>query len=48
MWKVDTLKISALGVLGFEGEEFGYELQIGLPGFNEYALGTMFKLDPRI
>jgi len=35
-------------VLGFEGEEFGYELQIGLPGLNEYALGTMFKLDPRV
>ncbi|SRR6266851_2752439 len=33
-------------VLGFEGEEFAYELQVGLPGFNEHALGTMFKLDP--
>jgi predicted ATPase len=35
-------------VLGFEGTEFGYELQIGLPGFNEHAIGTMFKLDPRV
>jgi predicted ATPase len=35
-------------VLGFEGEEFAYELQVGLPGFNEHALGTMFKLDPRV
>ena len=35
-------------VLGFEGEEFGYEIQIGLPGFNEHALNTMFKLDPRV
>jgi predicted ATPase len=35
-------------VLGFEGEEFGYELQAGLPSMNEHALGTMFTLDPRI
>ena len=35
-------------VLGFEGEEFGYELQVGLPSPNEHALGTMFKLDPRV
>src|ERR1700694_3304398 len=35
-------------VLGFEGEEFAYELQVGLPGFNEHALGTMFNLDPRV
>src|SRR5437660_5154077 len=35
-------------VLGFEGEDFGYELQAGLPGMNEYALGTMFTLDPRV
>ncbi len=35
-------------VLGFEGEEFAYELQVGLAGFNEHALGTMFKLDPRV
>src|SRR6202011_2896864 len=26
-------------VLGFEGEEFGYELQAGLPSPNELALG---------
>lgn len=35
-------------VLGFEAEDFGYELQIGLPGFNEHALKTMFTLDPRV
>lgn len=35
-------------VLGFEGTEFGYEIQIGLPGFNEHALGTLFTLDPRV
>ncbi len=40
--------------LGFEGEEFGYELQVGLPVFSEFPLGaeigkeTMFKLDPRV
>src|SRR5262245_46730158 len=41
-------------VLGFDGEEFEYELQMGLPSANEHALGaeigqaTMFKLDPRV
>ena len=35
-------------ILGFEGEEFGYELQLGLPSPNEHALGTMFTLDPRV
>ena len=35
-------------MLGFTGEDFGYELQMGLPGFNENALGTLFTLDPRI
>ncbi|HEY1272323.1 MAG TPA: AAA family ATPase [Terriglobales bacterium] len=35
-------------LLGFEGEEFGYELQAGLPSSNEHALGTMFTLDPRV
>jgi predicted ATPase len=35
-------------VLGFDGDEFGYELQIGLPSPNEHALGTMFTLDPRV
>jgi len=41
-------------VLAFEADKFGYELQIGLPSLNEYALGekqdagTMFKLDPRV
>jgi len=35
-------------VLGFEGEKFSYELQIGLPSPNEHALETMFTLDPRV
>src|SRR5204863_2999064 len=35
-------------IIGFENEEFGYELQIGLPSMNELALGTMFTLDPRV
>ena len=35
-------------ILGFEGEEYAYELQVGLPSLNEHALGTMFKLDPRV
>jgi len=35
-------------LLGFENEDFGYELQLGLPSPNEYALGTMFTLDPRV
>jgi predicted ATPase len=35
-------------VLGFENEQFSYELQIGLPSPNEYALATMFTLDPRV
>ena len=35
-------------VLGFEAQDFAYELQIGLPSPNEHALGTKFKLDPRV
>src|SRR5436853_7426285 len=35
-------------VLGFEGEDFAYELQAGLPAPNELALQTMFTLDPRV
>jgi predicted ATPase len=35
-------------LLGFEAEDFGYELQLGLPSPNEHALKTMFKLDPRV
>jgi predicted ATPase len=35
-------------VLGFEGEQYGYELQAGLPSPNEHALGTLFQLDPRV
>ena len=34
--------------IGFEDEDYGYELQIGLPSPNEYALATMFTLDPRV
>jgi predicted ATPase len=34
--------------LGFEADDFGYELQIGLPVVSEHALGTMFTLDPRV
>src|SRR6059036_2693613 len=32
-------------IIGFENEDFGYELQIGLPSQNEHALATMFTLD---
>jgi predicted ATPase len=35
-------------VIGFEDDDYGYELQIGLPSPNEHALGTMFTLDPRV
>jgi predicted ATPase len=35
-------------VFSFENEEYGYELQAGLPSKNEYAIGTVFKIDPRI
>jgi len=35
-------------LLSFEGEEYGYELQVGLPAFNEHALKTKFHLDPRV
>ena len=35
-------------IIGFECEDFGYELRIGLPAPNEHALGTMFTLDPRV
>jgi predicted ATPase len=35
-------------VLGFEADDFGYELQVGLPSLNEHALGTLFTLDPRV
>ncbi|PYT29481.1 MAG: recombinase RecF, partial [Acidobacteria bacterium] len=35
-------------IIGFENEDFGYELQIGLPSQNEHALATMFTLDPRV
>ena len=34
--------------IGFEAEDYGYELQIGLPSKNEHALATMFTLDPRV
>jgi predicted ATPase len=35
-------------IIGFESEDYGYELQIGLPSLNEHALATMFTLDPRV
>lgn len=41
-------------VLGFEGEQYGYELQAGLPAPNELPLAssgnlkTLFTLDPRV
>jgi predicted ATPase len=35
-------------VLGFEEDDYAYELQLGLPALNELALGTMFGLDPRV
>ena len=41
-------------IIGYEDEDYGYELQIGLPSKNEHALGsepgkpTMFLLDPRV
>jgi len=35
-------------ILGFTAEDFGYELQAGLPSMNEHALGTLFQLDPRV
>lgn len=35
-------------ILGFEGDDYGYELQAGLPAPNEFAIGTMFTLDPRV
>ena len=35
-------------LIGFENEDYGYEIQIGLPSPNEYALATMFTLDPRV
>src|SRR5690349_8659411 len=34
--------------IAFEDEEYGYELQIGLPAGNELAIGTLFTLDPRV
>lgn len=35
-------------VLGFAADDYAYELQVGLPAPNEYALGTKFTLDPRV
>jgi predicted ATPase len=34
--------------IGFENEDYGYEIQIGLAAPNEHALATMFTLDPRV
>lgn len=35
-------------IISFEDEDYGYELQIGLPSPNEHALATLFTLDPRV
>lgn len=35
-------------VLGFEADDFGYELQAGLPTPSEQMPGSLFALDPRI
>src|SRR4051812_19578188 len=35
-------------VFNFENDDYGYELQAGLPSKNEHALGTVFTIDPRI
>jgi predicted ATPase len=35
-------------IIAFEHDDFGYELQIGLPSPNEQALATKFTLDPRV
>ena len=35
-------------IIGFENQEFGYELQIGLPSGNEHAIGTMFYAHRRV
>ena len=35
-------------IVGFEDEEFGYELQVGLPSPGELAIGTLFTTDPRV
>ena len=34
--------------IGFEADDYGYEIQVGLPSPNEHALATMFTLDPRV
>jgi predicted ATPase len=35
-------------VLSFESDEYGYELQAGLPAINSLPLSTMFHLDPEV
>ena len=35
-------------IVGFEDEDYGYEVQIGLPSANEHAIATMFTADPRV
>jgi predicted ATPase len=35
-------------IIGFEGKEYGYEIQVGLPAPNELPLGTLFLMDPRV
>ncbi|HYP12297.1 MAG TPA: AAA family ATPase [Bryobacteraceae bacterium] len=35
-------------LVSFESDDFGYELQAGLPTPNSWPLGTLFQLDPEI
>ena len=35
-------------VLSFESDEYGYQLEAGLPAFNSLPIDTMFKLDPEV
>ena len=35
-------------ILAFEAEDFGYELQFGIPSPNSLPLATMFTLDPEV
>src|SRR5689334_19478662 len=46
--RLQKKKLPKRVVLGFEADDYGYELQVGLPAPNEHALGTKFTLDPRV
>ena len=35
-------------LLGFESDEYGYEIEAGLPAFNSLPLATKFDLDPEV